>query len=59
VEEIDALPKGVENQFTYKGVNYPATLLCDLLYTENASSLSYYEKDFYKDMPVITKNSFG
>lgn len=59
VEEIDALPPDTENHFTYQGVTYPATLLCDLLHTEHAESLSTYEEDFYSGMPVITRNSFG
>lgn len=59
VEEQDALSDGMENQFTYEGVTYPATLICDLLHTEGAESYSTYEKDFYAGMPVITKNNFG
>ncbi|MDE5866242.1 MAG: beta-galactosidase trimerization domain-containing protein, partial [Lachnospiraceae bacterium] len=35
------------------------TLICDLLHTENAQSLSAYEKDFYAGMPALTRNNFG
>ena len=59
VEEEDALPKEMQNSFTYKGKTYPAVMLCDLLYPEGAKVLSAYEKDFYADMPVLTKHAFG
>jgi beta-galactosidase len=59
VEEEDALPEDMENSFTYHDKTYPATLLCDLLHTEGAESLTTYEKDFYAGMPVLTRNAFG
>lgn len=59
VEEEDALPKEMENSFSYQGKTYPAKMLCDLLHTEGAQALTSYEKDFYAGMPVLTKNSFG
>lgn len=59
VEESDALPHGVQNEFSYQGIVYPAKLLCDLSHPEGAEVLSIYEKDFYQGMPAITKNSFG
>lgn len=59
VEEIDALPNGEENAFTYEGENYPAKLLCDIIHTEGAEALSAYEKDFYAGSPVFTVNSYG
>ncbi len=59
VEEEDALPENSANSFTYQGKKYPATLICDLLHTENAESLCEYEEDFYEGMPVLTKNNFG
>ncbi len=61
VEEEDALPSGAANNFTYKGKNYPASLICDLLHLEGAEQIDDggYGEDFYAGMPVITKNSFG
>lgn len=59
VEEEDALPDDASNSFTYQGITYPATLICDLLHTENAQALSAYEKDFYAGMPALTRNNFG
>ncbi len=59
VEEQDALPEGEQNHFVYEGVTYPAEILCDMLHTEGAESLSRYEQDFYRGMPALTKNCFG
>lgn len=59
VEEQDALPEGEQNHFVYEGVIYPAEILCDMLHTEGADSLSRYEQDFYRGMPALTKNCFG
>lgn len=59
VEENDALPDGERNAFVYEGVEYPAEVLCDLLHLEGAESLSVYEEDFYRGMPVLTKNQYG
>ena len=59
VEENDALPEGEKNSFVYKGNLYPAEILCDLMHLEGAEALSVYEKDFYQEMPVITRNRLG
>ena len=59
VEEEDALPEDMHNGFHYRGKTYPASMLCDLLHTEGAEALAFYEKDFYAGMPVLTKNAFG
>ena len=59
VEESDALPEGTENQFSYKGKEYPARILCDLLHLEGARSLVEYEKDFYSGFPALTCHGFG
>lgn len=59
VEESDAIAEGMCNHFTYEGVQYPATVMCDLLHLEGAEALSSYEEDFYQGMPVLTKNNFG
>ena len=59
VEEIDALPAEESNSFIYNGKEYPAILACDLMHLEWAKEISHYESDFYKGMPVITRNSFG
>lgn len=59
VEEEDALPEEEHNAFNYQGTSYPATLICDLLHTEGAETLSSYDRDFYAGMPALTRNRFG
>lgn len=59
VEESDALPPGEENSFTYKGHEYQAGVLCDIMHLNEAKSLASYNKEFYAGTPVITKNRFG
>lgn len=59
VEEIDSLPVNKFNHFVYKGKEYPAGMLCDLLHLEKARSLAEYGEDFYQGMPVLTCNEFG
>lgn len=61
VEECDALPSDAENSFLYRGVRYPARILCDLLHPEGACQVDEvgYESDFYRGCPVLTRNRFG
>lgn len=59
VEEIDALPAGATNAFTYEGKQYEAKLLCDIMHLEGAKALATYEKDFYANTPVLTVNEYG
>lgn len=59
VEEEDALPPDKNNSFVYNGKEYKASLLCDLLHTEGATALAFYQSDFYAGMPVITHNVYG
>lgn len=59
VEEQDALPEGEQNAFVYKGCEYPADMLCDIMHLNGAECVSSYLKDFYQDTPVITVNSYG
>ena len=59
VEEIDALSEDERNSFCYKGQEYPAELLCDIIHSEGAEVLAEYQQDFYCDTPVLTKNKYG
>lgn len=59
VEEIDSLPPGASNHFTWDGERHEATLLCDLLHSEGAQVLTTYDEDFYAGMPVLTCNHLG
>jgi len=64
-EEIDALFPDQRNEIVMKrpwgGLDgsYECGLLCDLIHLEGAEALAEYEKDFYKGMPVLTRNKFG
>ena len=60
-EEQDALPRNAKNSFIYKGKEYPAFLLCDLLHLEGARQIdaSGYGSDFYQGSPVITEHKLG
>ncbi len=59
VEEIDSLPEKSSNSFCYKGKEYPAQLICDLMHSEGAEVLASYESDFYAGMPVLTRSTYG
>lgn len=64
-EEIDALFPDQKNQIVMKQAwgqlegQFECGLLCDLIHSEGAEVLAEYGSDFYKGMPVLTKNSFG
>jgi beta-galactosidase len=66
-EEIDALMPGQTNQIVMSGQlgslnvsdEYTCELLCDLIHTEGAEVVATYGSDFYKGMPVITRNRLG
>jgi beta-galactosidase len=66
-EEIDALMPDQTNQIvmnkqlgslSVKG-QYTCELLCDLIHTEGAEIVATYGSDFYKGMPVVTRNRLG
>lgn len=65
VEEIDALFPDQKNRIVLKEKlgdlqgEYNCNLLCDLLHTEGAEIIAEYGDDFYKGMPVVTRNNFG
>lgn len=61
VEEIDALYKGQQNTIVMADGNgsFMCGHLADLLHTEGAETLATYGEDFYRGMPVLTKNNFG
>lgn len=59
VEESDALPPSEENSFFYKGKEYPAGVLCDIMHLQGAKEVSHYEREFYAGTPVLTVNEFG
>ncbi|WP_091017372.1 MULTISPECIES: beta-galactosidase [Paenibacillus] len=65
VEEIDALLPEQKNRIVLKETygdlqgDYGCGMLCDLLHSEGAEVIAEYGDDFYKGMPVVTRNTFG
>lgn len=65
VEEIDALDPVEKNQIVMKESwgdlegSYNCNMLFDLLHTEGSEIIATYGSDFYKGMPVVTRNQFG
>ncbi|MHA7581338.1 beta-galactosidase [Paenibacillus vandeheii] len=65
VEEIDALLPEQKNSIVLKESygdlqgEYGCGMLCDLLHSEGAEVIAEYGDDFYKGMPVVTRNTFG
>lgn len=65
VEEIDSLFPDMRNKIVMNSElgslqgTYECGMLCDLLHTEGAETLAEYGDDFYKGMPVLTRNAFG
>ncbi len=61
VEEIDAMYAGQTNTIVMSDGSgfYTCSHLADLLHTEGADVLASYGDDFYRGMPVVTRNTFG
>ncbi|GAS80950.1 beta-galactosidase [Paenibacillus amylolyticus] len=65
VEEIDALLPDQKNRIVLKEAygdlqgEYGSGMLCDLLHSEGAEVIAEYGDDFYKGMPVVTRNIYG
>ena len=58
-EETDSLPEGMKNSVTYNGKDYDVVKICDLIHAKGSEVQGTYQKDFYKDYPAITKNTYG
>ncbi|GIP23896.1 beta-galactosidase [Paenibacillus sp. J22TS3] len=64
-EEIDALFPDQSNRMEMRQAwgelegSYSCGLLCDLIHAEGAEVLAEYGEDFYKGMPVLTRNRYG
>lgn len=58
-EETDYLPQGAHNSFTWNGQTYELSHICELLRLNGASVEAVYDEDFYKGLPVLTKNTYG
>lgn len=64
IEETDTLYPDMKNSIIFKEAlgnisgEYECDYLCDVIHLEGAKPLAFYGKDFYKDTPCITENSF-
>jgi beta-galactosidase len=58
-EEIDALYPGDENSIVWRGKQYRAFDLCELIHLKGAESLGLYGRDFYAGQPSLTRNAYG
>jgi beta-galactosidase len=58
-EELDAINECYPNSIIYKNKSYEVKDLCDLIHLQGAKAEAYYEKDFYKGMPALTRNEYG
>lgn len=56
-EENAAIP--IENNSLSISKKYTCRNLCELVKVSSAEVLMTYEKDFYKGLPVLTRNKFG
>ena len=58
-EETDSLPEGMKNSVIYNGKEYEVVKICDLIHSKGSEVQGTYQKDFYKDYPAVTKNTYG
>jgi beta-galactosidase len=58
-EEIDALYPEDKNSLNWKGTEYRAFDLCELIHPRGADVLGHYGKDFYAGEPALTVNNRG
>lgn len=58
-EELDALPPERENTFTYQGETFTCCEYMELTHPQGAEILATYQQDFYRGMPVVTRNVYG
>ncbi|MFD9628965.1 beta-galactosidase [Peribacillus muralis] len=64
VEEIDALLPDHANTIVpidgtfLRDAVYQCNMLCDIIHLEKAEAIALYGEDFYKGMPVLTKNKY-
>ena len=58
-EETDSLPEGMKNSVKYNSKEYDVVKICDLIHAKGSEVQGTYQKDFYKDYPAVTKNTYG
>lgn len=59
-EEIDTLyPQESNSVMLLDGTTVKAVDYCEIIHSEGAEVLAYYDSDFYKGSPAVTVNRFG
>lgn len=58
-DELDAWDKGHENSFLWQGSAWPIREVAQLCTLKGAEALAVYENQFYKGLPVLTRNRVG
>ncbi len=58
-DELDAWDKGHENHFCWQGREWPIHEMAQLCTLKGAEALAVYENQFYKGLPVLTRNHVG
>ncbi|MBO4356327.1 MAG: beta-galactosidase [Clostridia bacterium] len=58
-EEIDTLYPNDTNFSDYNGEKHKLIDYCELIHPRGAEVLATYGEDFYKGMPIITRNKYG
>jgi beta-galactosidase len=58
-EEIDALYPEDRNSFNWNDKEYPVFDFCELVHLRGADCLAVFNRDFYRNRPVITMNRYG
>jgi beta-galactosidase len=58
-DELDAWDKGHENHFCWQGREWPIHEVAQLCTLKGAEALAVYENQFYKGLPVLTRNRVG
>lgn len=65
VEELDALPLEINNSIQMNNElsgfdsEYKCNMIFDIINLEGAEALALYGNDFYRGLPVITRNNYG
>ena len=60
VEEIDGMYPDMRNSIVLKdGSQYDCGEVCDLIRLETAKAIGLYGKDFYRNTPCVTVNTYG
>ena len=58
-EEYDPIGHGTVSVRFADGESFTCRQWCDILHTENAQAIAYYDEDFFKGKPAVTVNSYG